>query len=63
MHVVVVLVGWGDWCVQALNLYTTEDIAKYNKKAIGDLPPHIFAIANEAYYSIWKTCDHACLLT
>ena len=52
----------GDPCVQPLNLYAAEDIAKYNKKAIGDLPPHIFAIANEAYYSIWKTCAHAWVL-
>jgi myosin X len=40
---------------QAINLYTSDDILRYNKKAIGDLPPHIFAIANEAYYAMWKT--------
>ena len=40
---------------QVLNLYGADEMAKYNKKAIGDLPPHIFAIANEAYYAMWKT--------
>ena len=36
-------------------LYTQALIDSYNKKAIGDLSPHIYAIANEAYYSMWKT--------
>lgn len=40
------------------NLYTPEKIAIYDKKNIGDLPPHIFAIANEAYYAMWKTLVH-----
>ena len=37
-------------------LYAGDQIALYNKKNIGELPPHIFAIANEAYYAMWKTC-------
>ena len=40
---------------QALDYYGPAEIARYNKKAIGDLPPHIYAIANEAYYAMWKT--------
>ncbi len=35
-------------------LYGDAIIARYNKKAIGELPPHIYAIANEAYYAMWK---------
>ena len=41
-------------------LYATDQITAYNKKAIGELPPHIFAIANEAYYAMWKTFDSSC---
>jgi myosin X len=37
------------------HIYANELITQYNKKNIGDLPPHIFAIANEAYYAMWKT--------
>ena len=36
--------------------YSEEMIERYNKRAIGELPPHIFAIANEAYYAMWKRC-------
>ena len=35
-------------------IYTDEIITRYNKKALGELPPHIFAIANEAYYAMWR---------
>ncbi len=34
--------------------YSEAEISKYNKRALGELPPHIFAIANEAYYAMWK---------
>lgn len=34
--------------------YSEGTIASYNKRNIGELPPHIFAIANEAYYAMWK---------
>lgn len=34
--------------------YSEATIASYNKRALGELPPHIFAIANEAYYAMWK---------
>ena len=36
------------------DFYSESAINTYNKKALGDLPPHIYAIANEAYYAMWK---------
>ena len=36
-------------------LYHNDLITKYNKRPLGELPPHIFAIANEAYYAMWKS--------
>jgi hypothetical protein len=41
-----------------LEMFGDREIAAYNKRAIGDLPPHIYAIANEAYYNMWKS-DHS----
>jgi hypothetical protein len=37
-----------------LDCFGDREIDAYNKKALGDLPPHIYAIANEAYYNMWK---------
>lgn len=34
----------------------------YNRKLLGDLPPHIYAIANEAYYALWKMNRNQCVL-
>jgi len=36
-------------------LYTDEMILKYKGVPIGELPPHVFAIANEAYANMWKS--------
>lgn len=38
-----------------LPLYDEETLLSYKEKTIGERPPHIFAIANEAYYAMWKT--------
>ena len=34
---------------QELSIYTKEYIAKYKDKKIGELPPHIFAMPDNAY--------------
>lgn len=36
------------------DLYKPSKLSEYKQKAIGELPPHIYAIANEAYYAMWK---------
>lgn len=37
---------------ETLALYTQEKIKIYNNKKIGDMPPHIFAIADNAFSSM-----------
>ena len=37
---------------QILPIYTMDQIKVYRKKKIGELPPHIFAIADNAYSSM-----------
>ncbi|XP_066302759.1 unconventional myosin-X-like isoform X5 [Branchiostoma lanceolatum] len=45
------------------DLYSKGCIQAYKKKHIGDLPPHIFAIANECYYAMWKAGgENQCIL-
>ncbi|XP_071955935.1 unconventional myosin-X-like isoform X3 [Antedon mediterranea] len=44
------------------NLYDFEVMEAYDKRHIGDLPPHIYAIANDAYYSMWKQTANQCVL-
>ena len=34
----------------------------YKGKHVGELSPHIFAIANECYYSMWQKGDKQCVL-
>jgi myosin-7 len=34
---------------QVLSIYTPEHIHQYRDKKIGELPPHIFAIGDNAY--------------
>ncbi|XP_077978744.1 unconventional myosin-X-like [Glandiceps talaboti] len=43
-------------------LYEKKVMEHYNKKHIGDATPHIYAIANECYYSMWKSHENQCVL-
>ncbi|XP_072179526.1 unconventional myosin-X-like [Diadema setosum] len=43
-------------------MYDTALMQVYNKKHIGECPPHIFAIANDCYYSMWKKGENQCVL-
>lgn len=57
--------------VAALNPYKTipgiyddEVILRYKGVPIGELPPHVFALANEAYESLWKKDrNQVCLIS
>ncbi|KAK5617011.1 hypothetical protein CRENBAI_016490 [Crenichthys baileyi] len=47
---------------QIPGLYDLESVDLYSKHHLGELPPHIFAVANECYRCIWKRHDSQCVL-
>uniref|UniRef100_A0A665TKD2 Myosin X, like 1 n=1 Tax=Echeneis naucrates TaxID=173247 RepID=A0A665TKD2_ECHNA len=47
---------------QISGLYDPERVDRYSKHQLGELPPHIFAVANECYRCIWKRHDSQCVL-
>eukprot|EP00794_Sanderia_malayensis_P003678 gene3678-4195_t len=44
------------------DLYSEKHIKTYKNTYIGERPPHIYAIANEAYYSLWRKGGNQCVL-
>lgn len=48
---------------QVLPLYTVEQVQLYYKRHVGELPPHIFAIANSCYFNMKKSKrDQCCII-
>uniref|UniRef100_A0A0M3IQE0 Myosin motor domain-containing protein n=1 Tax=Ascaris lumbricoides TaxID=6252 RepID=A0A0M3IQE0_ASCLU len=45
-----------------LPIYTAEQIRLYRNRRIGELPPHIFAISDNAYTNMRKNCRNQCLI-
>uniref|UniRef100_A0A674GZA1 Myosin X n=1 Tax=Taeniopygia guttata TaxID=59729 RepID=A0A674GZA1_TAEGU len=43
-------------------LYGVDAIELYRQHRLGELPPHIFATANECYCCLWKRHDSQCVL-
>jgi myosin X len=43
-------------------IYGLEIMQSYMRKQLGDLPPHIYAIANEIYESMWRKRENQCVL-
>uniref|UniRef100_A0A8D0GBA6 Unconventional myosin-X-like n=1 Tax=Sphenodon punctatus TaxID=8508 RepID=A0A8D0GBA6_SPHPU len=43
-------------------LYSEAAVALYRQHSLGELPPHIFATANECYRCLWKRQDSQCVL-
>uniref|UniRef100_A0A663MX15 Myosin X n=1 Tax=Athene cunicularia TaxID=194338 RepID=A0A663MX15_ATHCN len=43
-------------------LYSVDAIDLYRQHRLGELPPHIFATANECYRCLWKRHDSQCVL-
>uniref|UniRef100_A0A8B9E4F4 Myosin X n=1 Tax=Anser cygnoides TaxID=8845 RepID=A0A8B9E4F4_ANSCY len=43
-------------------LYSVDAIDLYRQHRLGELPPHIFATANECYCCLWKRHDSQCVL-
>ncbi|XP_078420756.1 unconventional myosin-VIIa-like [Cetorhinus maximus] len=49
---------------QLLPFYTTEQINLYTNRRIGELPPHIFAIADNCYFNLRKNRkDQCCIIS
>lgn len=42
--------------------YGPEVMEHYMGKQLGDLPPHIYAIANEVFDSMWRMAENQCVL-
>ncbi|KAK5861180.1 hypothetical protein PBY51_022595 [Eleginops maclovinus] len=47
---------------QIAGLYDGTAVDQYSKHQMGELPPHIFAVANECYRCLWKRHDSQCVL-
>ncbi|XP_045081439.1 unconventional myosin-X isoform X2 [Coregonus clupeaformis] len=47
---------------QIPGMYDLDRVELYSRHHIGELPPHIFAVANECYRCIWKRHDSQCVL-
>uniref|UniRef100_A0A183V3G8 Unconventional myosin heavy chain 6 n=1 Tax=Toxocara canis TaxID=6265 RepID=A0A183V3G8_TOXCA len=45
-----------------LPIYTAEQIRLYRNRRIGELPPHIFAIADNAYTNMRRTGRNQCMI-
>ncbi|KAG8445369.1 hypothetical protein GDO86_010234 [Hymenochirus boettgeri] len=49
---------------EELPLYDTEQIQRYRKRRLGELPPHIFALAETCYFNIQRTnTDQCCVIS
>ena len=44
------------------DLYGRDVMELYNRQHLGERPPHIYAIANEVYYCMWRTNENQCVL-
>lgn len=48
---------------QLLPIYTADQIRLYTNKKIGELPPHIFAIADNCYFNMQRNNrDQCCII-
>lgn len=48
---------------QVLPLYTLEQVQLYYNRHMGELPPHVFAIANNCYFNMKKNKrDQSCII-
>ncbi|KAJ3591740.1 hypothetical protein NHX12_006872 [Muraenolepis orangiensis] len=47
---------------QIPGLYDGPAVDLYSRHHMGELPPHIFAVANESYRCLWKRQDSQCVL-
>lgn len=45
-----------------LPIYGGETVQTYSGKNLGELPPHIYVVANETYYSLLRTRKDQCVI-
>ncbi|XP_041100399.1 unconventional myosin-X-like [Polyodon spathula] len=43
-------------------LYDSPTVESYSKHHLGEISPHIFALANECYRCLWKRLENQCIL-
>lgn len=43
-------------------LYDAPAMETYSRHHLGEISPHIFAVANECYRSLWKRLQNQCVL-
>ena len=43
-------------------IYNPKYVKMYQNKRLGELPPHIFAIADAAYYTMLQTRQNQCIV-
>uniref|UniRef100_A0A670K6S6 Myosin motor domain-containing protein n=1 Tax=Podarcis muralis TaxID=64176 RepID=A0A670K6S6_PODMU len=43
-------------------LYDRATVEHYSRHHLGEISPHIFAVANECYRCLWKRHDNQCVL-
>ncbi|XP_040114847.1 unconventional myosin-VIIa [Oryx dammah] len=49
---------------QLLSIYSSEHIRQYTNKKIGEMPPHIFAIADNCYFNMKRNSrDQCCIIS
>lgn len=48
---------------QLLSIYSPEHIRQYTNRKIGEMPPHIFAIADNCYFNMKRNSrDQCCII-
>ncbi len=47
---------------QMLPIYTAEQVDLYHGRKLGELPPHIFAIADSCYYNMRRNNRNQCCI-
>ncbi|KAI4877996.1 hypothetical protein NFI96_012181, partial [Prochilodus magdalenae] len=45
---------------QLLPIYTAEQVQMYHNRRLGELPPHVFAIADSCYYNLRRNQHNQC---
>ncbi|NWI46683.1 MYO10 protein, partial [Picathartes gymnocephalus] len=43
-------------------LYDCATVERYSRHHMGEIAPHVFAVANECYRCLWKRHDNQCIL-
>ena len=47
---------------QLFPIYDAEHVKKYKNRKLGDLPPHIFAVADNAYTHMKREAHNQCVI-